>query len=987
MKQKLVAGLFGLVLSLAPAALAQPAQLWENWGDIQIPPPSLEIDALTVINHKGATLNVSAFSLFNTYDTLNFTNQGFMFGDPGFDFETIPSSSGFAHRAASFVNDASGLGPNSGVIDCTGAFAFIITPGLFFGNLTGSSKCLIGATNIVNSGSINMDASSLINLDGENIDLSRGALSMTVPANGGVGNAALLDGYWGVGTADPFFALLGQATPLFPPQLLQNPLFTDLYFVSGRNNQRFINQLVVPNPTVFVNQTGTGTSNQLTQTVFLLNTDPTFVNTVYFSDFEIAVQWQWPATNFPTGVISTNNYLYLTDDFGEVTNLSLVLDGFAGPQPTYRPITYNFVQGTPYASVNPFATVGSPVVPPANLFDFRTFTNQYAAYEALFAGGTQLTSDVAGGNVTNLAGRIELAAGKSLNLTQARISALNYLLLRSTNHFIGSAGAFIASPTMDVYLGSTNGVMMITNVVAPYLNHISGPIELWSARWTNFVNGVTNSFHALVVDSRISPLTSPVIQTLDLRAPKVANGTSSIVINDFLNVSSNLVLSAERLTIATNFNNQFTPYGHLDIVTPNILWSTATTNVQYFTNWGIIQAENAMYFGGSRSGPFSRTNLVDASYQTLINYGVISNQSALMWADHFENHGVIEASSGSIALQKASYALLTNGAFLAPGGDVLIQSGTLFASNQTLVAGGALTLSVTGTLDDGSFGPFGAFGVTNMNFWSSGNGIDLPVAPASATLLATTITNTAPDFQLVVNTWGAPDLGPNPAAFAKNAAIGHLILDGRTNSAFQFSGTGPANAMYVDLLDIRGFPAANVDQFGNFVSLIVDPNMKVYFGGALANGREVAEKLAQVNGGRFIWVSNYNTGFFSSTNMVYANGTTNRVNYALATSCDIDSNGNGVPNCQDPSPIPIVSSGAVGLKVDYTTVPTPAALVSWTAFPSSTNSLYMAPVADSTQWELVTNFVYPGMFPGRVTVTDLIKTNTPRFYRVRVGAP
>jgi hypothetical protein len=304
-----------------------------------------------------------------------------------------------------------------------------------------------------------------------------------------------------------------------------------------------------------------------------------------------------------------------------------------------------------------------------------------------------------------------------------------------------------------------------------------------------------------------------------------------------------------------------------------------------------------------------------------------------------------------------------------------------------VIAGGALTLSVTGTLDDGSFETNGAFGVTNMNFWSAGNGIDLPVAPASGTLLATTITNTAPDFQLVVNTWGAPDLGPNPVAFSNNAAIGHLILDGRTNSAFQFSGTSVASAMYVDLLDIRGFPAINVDQFGNFLSLIADPNMKVYFGGALANGREVAEKLGQVNGGRFIWVSNYNNGFFSSTNMVYGNGTTNRVNYALVTSCDIDSNGNGTPNCQDPSPVPFVSSAAVGLKVDYTTVPTPAALVSWTAFPSSTNSLYTAPVADSTHWELVTNFVYPGMFPGRVMITDLIKTNSPRFYRVRVGAP
>src|SRR5262249_15121311 len=151
--------------------------------------------------------------------------------------------------------------------------------------------------------------------------------------------------------------------------------------------------------------------------------------------------------------------------------------------------------------------------------------------------------------------------------------------------------------------------------------------------------------------------------------------------------------------------------------------------------------------------------------------------------------------------------------------------------------------------------------------------------------------------------------------------------------------------------------------------------------------KSIAEKLALVNDGRFIWVSNYNTGFFSSTNLVYADGSTNRLNTALVTSCDIDSNGNGIPNCQDPSPVPIISPAGVALTVEYTTAPIPAALVSWTAFPSSTNSLYTAPVADSADWQLVTNFVYPGLFPGRVMVTDLIKTNSPRFYRVRVGTP
>src|SRR5215472_18154890 len=114
MKQKLFTGFMGLALAFAPAAFGQPAQVWENWGIIQFPSQSSQIDALTFINHAGATFNYSGTRVFNSYSTLNFTNQGLMNGTPGFDFETVPENTGFARPAASFVNQASGLGPSSG---------------------------------------------------------------------------------------------------------------------------------------------------------------------------------------------------------------------------------------------------------------------------------------------------------------------------------------------------------------------------------------------------------------------------------------------------------------------------------------------------------------------------------------------------------------------------------------------------------------------------------------------------------------------------------------------------------------------------------------------------------------------------------------------------------------------------------------------------------------------------------------------------------
>ncbi|MGH7973660.1 MAG: hypothetical protein ACREIC_33500, partial [Limisphaerales bacterium] len=93
--------------------------------------------------------------------------------------------------------------------------------------------------------------------------------------------------------------------------------------------------------------------------------------------------------------------------------------------------------------------------------------------------------------------------------------------------------------------------------------------------------------------------------------------------------------------------------------------------------------------------------------------------------------------------------------------------------------------------------------------------------------------------------------------------------------------------------------------------------------------------------------------------------------------------GNGIPNCQDPNPIPVLSARSFALTVGVTNRPSPAALVSWSTFPGTTNYLLSATSAHATNWTVVTNFYYPGPLPGRVTVADLVRTNNPKFYRVR----
>jgi hypothetical protein len=290
--------------------------------------------------------------------------------------------------------------------------------------------------------------------------------------------------------------------------------------------------------------------------------------------------------------------------------------------------------------------------------------------------------------------------------------------------------------------------------------------------------------------------------------------------------------------------------------------------------------------------------------------------------------------------------------------------------------------------------------ITNKNGWFAGYGINLTLLPTQASLLGTTITNAAPPAPanlVVPNQWAARDYGPTPRGFVNNAAIGHLILDGNTNNAlFRFIPPSGANALYVDLLELSNGTATNFDGNGNSTGLDLQPNFNIYYGDAVWNGRDISEQIngrygiEGASGGRLLWVSNYNTGFFSSTNVTYMDGSgTHRLNRALVESCDIDSNGNGIPNCEDPNPVPIFSAASLALTAVYTNHPSRAVVVSWNTTALASNYLYASssPLGKTNQWQMVTNFLSSATVGARVTVTDTLKTNTARYYRVQVVSP
>jgi hypothetical protein len=985
MRSKLLSGLFAVALSCS--ALGQ--SLWYQNDGFLIAPPDVppDIDALSFVNRGQFVINLTnqvwflppyqAPYPFETQRTISYTNEfgAFMSCNSGFRLETFVRD-GLPRQMASAIHNEGRI--NCGTVDTTNTLNI---EGLFFGQLiqgsTPMGKFLARATNIVNSGDIALGFEGIGSINGESVNLDRGSIMMetngfSLVNNGFFYNGLLAAGYWGLGFSDDMSpaAYFGTSPARTPAHLVTNRNYMISFPVLGDSTFS----------SYYTTQLDASGSNLFVRAVFLSNTNSMFPANVYFPFGSTVVEW----TNRSGG----GDNLYLFDYFQFYTNFSLLLNGFSGNRPTYIPWNYDFFR-LPSEFLFFFGQPEVPTTIPQGLFPATVSTNQYSAYRALLQPNSIVSGDTLGQTYANSPGRIEIAATNFLTMEDTRITSLNYLRVLATNHFGGTKGAQIASPYAEFNLRSTNNFMVISNLTQPSLSRPEGRIDCYSARWTNVVAGITNCYHVLFVDTRASTVAPTRMVGFTLRVTDPGDHSDTLYISDQVNIVSNAVLlECSRLAITTNATDAPVPFGSLTFIEPNIVWSGITPRLQYLTNSGMITAPNTMFFRGSRTSPYYSTNY-NEPYYVFVNEGGVTNFSSRIYSTNFQNHGVFHATGGSIELHQAQYALLTNGMFLATNtaGTIIVESGDLFVSNHVMFAGSSINFAITNSLDDGSLAASGADGITNKNGWVVGNGINLLRRPESASLLGTTVTNRTRDYQRSVTYWAGADRGNDPAAFINNAALGRMILEGGFRCQYHFTGPGPGSAIYIDSLELTGGAATNVDMAGNFLSLSCDPNMRVYYGQALANGESIAQKLSSVNGGRFIWVSNYHSGFFCTTNVVYADGTTNRLNTALVNSCEIDSNGDGVPNCNDPSPVPVLTPAALALSVDYAITPESTALVSWKAFPKTENYLLSASAPDAKNWQVVTNFVYTGPFPDRVQVLDSIKTNVPRFYRVRVNSP
>ena len=961
--KKIKLNFFAGAMALFPAfaGWGATADFYVNDSIVQVPPDlPPQVDATNFVNNNLFVINnTNVVQLYKTANTLNYTNTGLIIGTDGFQFDYGPSGFGQRRQALSF--------DNRGVISAGSISNFY--PG---GNVIAAPPQLhIAATNItMNSASNIVGSFGLLGITGRNLDFYRTMMEI----EGSGTSAGISDGYWGVGSTNFTPTISPVAQFEFPPPR------SGFHPVTLPGNIQGFASLALPGAVSYVDQfldfTGT---NRFVQVVFVRNANTNFTNNVNLNlgtfggtiTVELAARFLDPRTGQPT-----TNYVYVSDRFNRGQN-QIPLFGTVMPTglATFQPGNYTITVGGPQV-ITPLATPGSTT----DVFDPVSVTNQFSAYQAVFSAATILPSQLAQPILSNLPGRVEITAAGSLNLNRTRISGPNYMRLNATNHFAGSEGSIIGAAYSDIYFGSTNGVLNITNLFTPSLPMFSGVINLWSGRWTNDFNRPQNGptrtvYHVLLVDNQLNPTSAALVQDFILRSTNKFGGPDSIMISDVINVTRTLMLESQRITITTNPASVTGTRGEINIQSAAITWPTSTPRLQYLTNNGAISSSNSVFFGGSRSSPFYTSNF-NEPYIAFVNRGPVSTEGNLIWANYFENSGTFNCGNGfgSVALQ-SQIAHLTNGGFISPRGDVSITTSELIVTNHALSAGRTLTLTVNNYLTD--------TGVSNANTWAAGRGVQLLAQPNNGDLLGTTIVDTLGNGVEGLHKWAGQDRSCSTDGFLNNAALGKLIMDGGVDSLFRFAPVGASSALYVDCIEFRDHTTTTIiNGFGQVEGVQIDPGMKIYYAQALATDGSVAERINGANNGQFCWVSSY-AGIYSSTNLIYQDGSTNTFNAALVQSCNLDSDGDGLVNCIDPEPI--LTSQTLALSVAPESAPTKGARLSWQSTPGSVNYVYYR-TAHGAAWQPLTNFVNPNPSFGRVSAFDPMATNATRYYRVRVDA-
>jgi hypothetical protein len=992
-----VAVLFLCLLSSLGIGVAATQPIYVNSSPVhiiaspQIPP---QIDATAFVNQSEFEINDIYFTglPYQTFNTRYFTNTlaGTMLGDMGFRFEYA-----------------------------SGNTRSPMTYWLNRGAISGSTFLLVSATDLVSSGPIGTSDAGLVRLIGGNINLNRNSVragnvfslfssGFNLSETNYVDPNAVTDNYWGIGTNnlrvttgfDPSVpgGLSSPAHGVVTSQGLSNTVRIPSFFQSGPGQLFQSSQLVYGNIGAFAYTNRVSPTSTVVQVIFCPTND--------FFDSNITARAFWVEDFFnaddgATAVVEfsyaeydiinqtfATNYFYVVDNLAFATNLAYAKNEFAN---TRRPNNFELTRANYQAWQPEF--IPNVAYSPQLIFNSRSLSNtvpaQYSAFSATVSPITVLNGS--GQNVylttdpTNYPGRIEIN-GDKLSLDQTRIRAESTAIIK-TRDLASNKVAQVDAPYANFDLRTLQPQMLVSNFAPRTVQRLSGQISAWSSTWRNYESDTNSTntilYHVLMVDHSLIANQSVVINEMALHA-------TNLIIGDLLSVRKTMQLDSRGLDVT----------GGLTLPTGSRWANSNVVELYNFTNRGVINVSAGAFAGTDRPNP----------YDNYINSGTNNAGSHDIRTHNLVNSGCLQATAGVLSINAdslrvsgahlvtnvffAGFTNLTTNGFqlifqtnvlgpkLAANSDIQITAGSMTLSNSIIQAGGgggALMLSVSGELSDA--------GVGALNEWVVSGGFNQLARPASGSLFGTHVLSKVAPGAEVFHTWSAEDRGPTVAGYSNNTAIGRLTLDAGQFSLLRFApGDGTNRALYVDYLELLNY-ATNVNS-----QLAIEPNFTIYF----ANANVEASKIDGAANGRLRWAKSF-TGPFSSTPYTYVttnlDGTVVSTDYvfntALVSDIDLDSDGDGTVNGNDPTPIYTASN--VGLKVLKTKGLPPQVLLQWNGLRGATNQLEYRTSLSSSNWIVLTNFVAPGPLTGPVTVRDFLPapgTNAQqRIYRVSVFPP
>jgi hypothetical protein len=994
---------FVAVLALVPLfAMRATTPIYVNDGFVTTPP---QIDSRAFLNN--GTIQIQTTDYFRTQNTLSYTNKGVMQGQPGFTFE-FEDDFGKRSPALNFINSPGAtvsVGPN------------------FF--LDGILK--VHADNLVSRGLLSAPGDGVIQLVGEDVNLSRGGAveiravnlggggivyTNTVPPSpfGYFNDTGITDVYWGLGEIAVNLSDLIriQVLPTRTNVTVNTPIFP-----VGPGGSDLIS---LNNPKSYILTNSLNVTNRLIQAIFIathdtnITADASWAPSVDLSNplNTAIVQFSTRSTN----VITDNpiiESLTLWDDLASTTNRALLPN--LGDIGAFRPLNYQLFNGALSGFIKSNAPLTSNLLTKwySDVFtNGMDYTNNiitnclFTAYAADKDALSLTLPPVAGASITNLSGRIDIVA-KNLNIEATRMRAQGVVNIRAEN-LISSKGARIDSPFLYYDLGAANGFLKLEGLSQDNVRRFGGlssgfgpGIRAWSALWTNYFENAETNAAAAAAGGRVAkagrprpqapcpPGHDPVSSTLDGMPcdPDPGGGT------DTNNPPATTTIRYEAifhvLVVDCNLAT-VQPVGLAGLTTRSS--STEVADVMRITDSLQMLGESLTVNGELHlSGTLENwrgTNFPNLKFFT--NNGLVAVPGAIHMGDDrvapYESivvrgtniaYGQVMKTrnlevSGRIQSYAGGVAITADSAKLDKGARIEATGDVILTAGDLKARGANIVTRPSGNLVIDVANSLTDAGVEEPNTFSARYGYTLARKPATGSLLGTTFEMNSVKFQEAVMSWAAEDRGAVAAGFTDNAAIGRLILASETGGFITLTGPDAKNGIYVDYVEI----SPNVlEDFENIVT--ISPNTTLYFASANVPIEELDGRLD----GRIRWVSEF-TGPNSSVDVLLSDGTVVTVNRGFRDSLTLDTDGDGIANGFDLTPF----DGAVIGSIRVVNKPPLTTIITWSAAANTTYTVQYATSLNPSDWKDLTTVTNPNSGTASLSAEDLFQPNAPRYYRV-----